>query len=162
TVEEADAVIGKPMGIPKTGIFGLLDLVGIDLGPHIAASLLSTLPADDAYRSVHRPEPLLERMIAGGLIGRKGKGRLYRTGRGGFSRGGGGGGGRPLQAMALQTGEYRPGRPARLASLEVAKSAKGGAGLRALLEHPDRGGRYAWRVLSQTLAYAAALVPAIA
>ncbi|MEK9786417.1 MAG: 3-hydroxyacyl-CoA dehydrogenase family protein, partial [Gammaproteobacteria bacterium] len=31
TVEEADAVIGKPMGIPKTGIFGLLDLVGIDL-----------------------------------------------------------------------------------------------------------------------------------
>ena len=31
TVEEADSVIGKPMGIPKTGIFGLLDLVGIDL-----------------------------------------------------------------------------------------------------------------------------------
>ncbi len=40
TVEEADAVAGKPMGFPKTGIFGLLDLVGIDLGPHIAASLL--------------------------------------------------------------------------------------------------------------------------
>ena len=31
TVEEADAIIGKPMGIPKTGIFGLLDLVGAEL-----------------------------------------------------------------------------------------------------------------------------------
>ncbi|HYH39035.1 MAG TPA: 3-hydroxyacyl-CoA dehydrogenase family protein, partial [Azospirillum sp.] len=42
TVEEADAVAGRPMGIPKTGIFGLMDLVGIDLMPHIAKSLLST------------------------------------------------------------------------------------------------------------------------
>ena len=36
-VEEADAVIGRPMGIPKTGIFGLLDLVGLDLMPHVNA-----------------------------------------------------------------------------------------------------------------------------
>jgi 3-hydroxyacyl-CoA dehydrogenase len=35
TVEEADAAMGKPAGIPKTGIFGLLDLVGLDLMPHI-------------------------------------------------------------------------------------------------------------------------------
>ena len=38
-VEEADAVLGRPLGIPKTGIFGLADLVGIDLLPHVAASL---------------------------------------------------------------------------------------------------------------------------
>ncbi len=36
SVEEADAVVGRPMGIPKTGVFGLLDLVGLDLMPHIA------------------------------------------------------------------------------------------------------------------------------
>ena len=29
TIEEADAVFGRPMGIPKTGIFGLYDLIGI-------------------------------------------------------------------------------------------------------------------------------------
>ena len=44
TVEEADAIIGKPMGIPKTGIFGLLDLVGIDLQPHVERAMLSLLP----------------------------------------------------------------------------------------------------------------------
>ena len=33
-VEEADAVMGRPFGIPKTGVFGLVDLVGLDLIPH--------------------------------------------------------------------------------------------------------------------------------
>ena len=32
---------GRPMGVPKTGIFGLLDLVGLDLMPHVARSLLA-------------------------------------------------------------------------------------------------------------------------
>ena len=31
SIEEADAIFGRPMGIPKTGIFGLYDLIGIDL-----------------------------------------------------------------------------------------------------------------------------------
>jgi len=44
TVEEADAVIGKPMGIPKTGVFGLIDLVGLDLMPHVNGSLAKSLP----------------------------------------------------------------------------------------------------------------------
>jgi len=31
SIEEADAIFGRPMGIPKTGVFGLYDLIGIDL-----------------------------------------------------------------------------------------------------------------------------------
>ena len=157
TVEEADAVAGKPIGFPKTGIFGLLDLVGIDLGPHIAKSLLSTLPADDAYRGVHREEPLLAKMIEAGLTGRKGKGGFYRLEKSG--------GKKEMQAIDLATGEYRPTVKAQLASIDAAKAAKatkGAAGLRALVEHQDRGGRFAWRMLSQTLRYAASLVPTIA
>ncbi|MGI9451783.1 MAG: 3-hydroxyacyl-CoA dehydrogenase family protein, partial [Geminicoccaceae bacterium] len=34
-VEEADLAMGRPLGIPKTGIFGLADLVGIDLLPYV-------------------------------------------------------------------------------------------------------------------------------
>ena len=79
TVEEADALSGKPMGFPKTGVFGLMDLVGIDLGPHIAASLLATLPADDGYRDVHRDLPLIQKMIAGGLTGRRRATRAAHT-----------------------------------------------------------------------------------
>ncbi|KAB2967736.1 MAG: 3-hydroxyacyl-CoA dehydrogenase, partial [Thermoanaerobaculia bacterium] len=154
TVEEADAVAGRPMGFPKTGVFGLMDLVGIDLGPHIAASLLATLPADDEYRSLHRDLPLIKKMIASGLTGRKGKGGFYRVEKGA--------GGRTKLAIDLATGDYRPSVKPSLASLDAAKAARGAAGLRALVEHPDRGGRYGWRMLSRTLAYAASLVPEIA
>ena len=31
--------MGKPFGFPSTGVFGLLDLVGLDLMPHINASM---------------------------------------------------------------------------------------------------------------------------
>lgn len=154
TVEEADAVAGRPMGFPKTGVFGLMDLVGIDLGPHIAASLLATLPPDDAYRALHRDLPLIRKMIEAGLTGRKGKGGFYRIDKSA--------GGRARLAIDLATGEYRPSVKASLASLSAARAAKGPAALRALVEHPDRGGRYAWKMLSQTLAYAASLVPEIA
>ncbi|HEY8964441.1 MAG TPA: 3-hydroxyacyl-CoA dehydrogenase family protein, partial [Alphaproteobacteria bacterium] len=41
-IEVADTIMSKPVGIPKTGVFGLIDLIGIDLMPHLAKSLLST------------------------------------------------------------------------------------------------------------------------
>jgi 3-hydroxyacyl-CoA dehydrogenase len=78
SVEEADAVMGKPIGAPKTGIFGLLDMVGLDLQPHVDASLRMALPKDDAYRSLSADFPLLTKMIAEGYTGRKGKGGFYR------------------------------------------------------------------------------------
>ncbi|MDH3919152.1 MAG: 3-hydroxyacyl-CoA dehydrogenase family protein, partial [Rhodospirillales bacterium] len=63
TVEEADAVMGRPVGVPKTGVFGLLDLVGLDLIPKVDASLAANLAPDDAYQALRRPWPLFEKMI---------------------------------------------------------------------------------------------------
>ena len=137
------------MGIPKTGVFGLLDLVGLDLMPHVAKSLLATLPPDDAYRAIHRDPELFGRMIAEGYTGRKGKGGFYRVNKAG--------GGRVKEAIDLATGSYRPTVKPALASLAAAR-----AGLPALVAHPDKGGRCARRVLLETLSYAAGLVPEIA
>ena len=148
TVEEADAVIGKPMGIPKTGVFGLMDLVGIDLQPHVQNSMLALLPKNDPYRDIYQPSKLLEQMIADGYTGRKGKGGFYRLNRED--------GKRVKEALDLRTMEYRMAIQPELESVAAGKS-----GLKALVEHPDRGGQYAWRVLSHTLSYAAALVPNI-
>jgi 3-hydroxyacyl-CoA dehydrogenase len=79
TVEEADAVAGRPIGFPKTGVFGLLDLVGIDLGPHIAKPRCSRpcRPTTPTGRSTEEP-PAARKMIAAGYTGRKGKGGFYR------------------------------------------------------------------------------------
>lgn len=137
------------MGVPKTGIFGLLDLVGIDLMPHVGRSLRANLPADDPYCVDFREPELIEKMIADGYTGRKGKGGFYRVNKEG--------GKRVKESIDLATGEYAPSRRASLASLDA-----GGRDLRVLVSHDDRGGRYAWTVLSKVLSYAAALVPEIA
>ena len=149
TVEEADAIVGRPMGIPKTGIFGLMDLVGIDLQPHVQRSMLALLPDKDLYRDLYQPSELVDQMIAEGYTGRKGKGGFYRLNRAG--------GKKVKEALDLETMTYRATIKPDLESIAAGKK-----GLRALVEHPDRGGQYAWRVLSHTLSYAAALVPDIA
>src|SRR5262249_44827067 len=149
TVEEADAGMGRPLGIPKTGIFGLLDLVGLDLQPHVDASLAPPLPKDDPSPALHRDWPLFDKMIAEGYTGRKGKGGFYRLLRDGTEK--------RLEAIDLRTGQYRPKQEARLDSVAAAKG-----GLRALVEHKDKGGRYAWRVLAGLLSYAAQVAPEIA
>jgi 3-hydroxyacyl-CoA dehydrogenase len=141
TVEEADAVAGRPFGFPKTGVFGLVDLVGLDLVPQVAASMIASLPEGDPYRARHRDEPLVAKMIAGGYTGRKGKGGFYRIDAAN--------GRKEKQAIDLATGEYRATIAPALASVEAAQRG----GPRALLEHPDRGGRFGWRMLAQTLAY---------
>ncbi|MDH3475829.1 MAG: 3-hydroxyacyl-CoA dehydrogenase NAD-binding domain-containing protein [Rhodospirillales bacterium] len=150
SIEQADAVMGRPLGVPKTGVFGLLDLVGLDLMPKVDQSLATTLAPGDAYHGIRRDWPLLEKMIREGYTGRKGKGGFYRLNTAG--------GQRIKEAISLDTGDYAPaGKPA-LESLDAAKSG----GLKALVAHGDRGGRYAWKVLSQLLGYAASLVPEIA
>lgn len=78
TVEEADAVMSGPVGIPKTGIFGLWDLVGIDLGPHLIQSMTSTLEPADPFHPLANTPQLVKEMIASGYTGRKGKGGFYR------------------------------------------------------------------------------------
>jgi 3-hydroxyacyl-CoA dehydrogenase len=150
TVEEADAVMGKPLGIPKTGVFGLLDLTGLDLQPHVDGALSQALPKTDDYQRIRRDFPLLQKLISEGYTGRKGKGGFYRMLRDEK-------GGKTLEAIDLKTGEFHPKTEARLESVEAGRQ-----GLRAVVEHPDRGGHYAWAVLSQLLSYTASLVPAIA
>ena len=145
TIEEADQIGGRPMGVPKTGVFGLIDLVGVDLMPLLSKSLTSTLPAGDPYFDTVRELPLIDRMIAEGYTGRKGKGGFYRVERSG--------GGKVKQAIDLQTGQYRPERrPAPLPSGVERDLGK-------LIAAEGKVGDYAWTVLSHVLSYAAMLVP---
>ncbi|MFS8038009.1 3-hydroxyacyl-CoA dehydrogenase NAD-binding domain-containing protein [Xanthobacter sp. AM11] len=146
-IEDADAVMGRPFGFPKTGVFGLIDLVGLDLMPHVQGSLKRALPLSDPFHATLRETPLIEKMIATGYTGRKGKGGFYRLNREG--------GQKLKEAIDLATGDYRPQGKASVAELEDG----GGRDLFAFLSAPGAGGRYARAVMARTLAYAARLVP---
>ncbi len=169
SIEVADAVMGKPVGIPKTGVFGLIDLVGIDLMPKLSESLLSTLPEDDAYRKTFVDYSFVHQMIETGYTGRKGKGGFYRLNPDAAK------GAKEKQAVDLgalhETGgavkspfsdktSYIKSEKKKAESL--GSVGAGRKGLRAVVESDDEGGRYAWAVLRDTLTYAAELVGEIA
>lgn len=149
-IEDADAVLSKPLGIPKTGAFALMDLVGLDLMPHIGRSLKETLPASDLYCQTHREVPLVQKLIEEGYTGRKGKGGFYRlvTEEDGSKR---------KEALDLGTGTYRAKRSPRLGSLDVSRE-----GLQRFFTFGDQGSEYALAVMTKTLWYALSLVPEIA
>ncbi|EGW20772.1 3-hydroxyacyl-CoA dehydrogenase/enoyl-CoA hydratase family protein [Methylobacter tundripaludum] len=149
TVEQADAVMSAPFGIPKTGIFGLLDLVGLDLIPHILGGMKLALPKEDAFHQVNFLPELVQTMIADGYTGRKGKGGFYRLNETG--------GKRVKESINLQTGGYQPSE--KFALPEVAKTQDE---LRVFLSGDDALCRFAWQVLSNTLVYSASLIPEIA
>ena len=146
SVEEADGVMGRPMGIPKTGVFGLYDLIGLDLMQDVVKSLVEALPSGDDFNRVADGIPVIGDLVSRGFTGNKGQGGFYRTRDAD--------GERVREAVDLDTGAYRALRRFDTGPLEA-------QGLRALVERPDRLGRFAWRVLSRTLSYAASLVPEV-
>jgi 3-hydroxyacyl-CoA dehydrogenase len=146
TIEEADAIMGRPFGVPKTGVFGLMDLVGLDLMPHVNASMAGALPKDDAFHAINRDVPVVPKLIAEGYTGRKGKGGFYRLNKAG--------GKRVKETVDLATGVFRPEQPAQLPEIAAA-----GRDLRKLMGAPGKVGAYAWKVMGHTMAYAAKLIP---
>ena len=150
SIEEADAVISMSFDIPKTGIFALLDLVGLDLIPHILAGMKQALPPEDVFHKVNQLPDLVQRMIDEGYTGRKGKGGFYRLNKVD--------GKRVKESVNLSSGDYHPSNKPKLECIQVLKND----GLNALLAMDDKIAQYAWRVMSKTLTYAASLVPQIA
>ena len=150
TVEEADTVTGPPMGRPKTASFRLHDLVGLDIAVAVMENSRKLLKSDESLANFEPPELLL-RLVKAGRLGRK-------TGEGFYKKVG-----KEILVLDLETFEYRPQAKVEFASLAAAKKEKTvEARLKALVEGDDKAARYAWRTLSETLAYAARRVPEIA
>lgn len=142
TAETADAVQAA-LGMPRTGVFGLFDLVGIDLVPHVWGSLMQSLPATDDLHRFNLPDDVLFRtLIANGQFGRKAGAGFYRKAADGS-----------VETLDLQTLQYRqrlepdPGLARDPATL---------------IADEGSAGRYARSVIAAVLGYAATHAPEIA
>ncbi|MCT1426342.1 3-hydroxyacyl-CoA dehydrogenase NAD-binding domain-containing protein [Corynebacterium sanguinis] len=126
--EQADTAFGKPFGIPRTGVFGLFDYVGLQVAPHIWGTLLKALPADDAMQDFGVTDsPQFKELLEKGYTG--------RTAESGFYRG-------RDEVYDFQAHDYRPKK-----SYEVPKSA------RELMESDTPEGHYARELFRLTLKY---------
>ena len=145
SIEEADAVFGRPMGIPKTGVFGLYDLIGIDLMADVLKSFIKELPESDEFQTVAKEIPLVKKLIETGYTGRKGKGGFYRMNKVENKK--------ILEAINLETGEYSSSKKINLGSERM--------DIKNLINRQDKYGEYAWSVISKIIKYASSLVPGI-
>ena len=145
SIEEADAVFGRPMGIPKTGVFGLYDLIGIDLMADVLKSFIKELSENDEFQIVAKEIPLVKKLIDTGYTGRKGKGGFYRMNKSGNQK--------ILEAINLETGEYTTSKKVDLGVETV--------NINNLINRKDKYGEYAWGVISKIIKYASSLVPGI-
>ena len=144
SIEEADAVFGRPMGIPKTGVFGLYDLIGIDLMSDVLKSFVKELPTSDVFHEVAQEIPLVKNLIENGYTGRKGKGGFYRINKKD--------GKKVLEAINLNSGDYFPSKKIDTNIEEIAI-------LKELVSRNDKYGKYAWSVISKIILYASSLIP---
>ena len=145
SIEEADAVFGRPMGVPKTGVFGLYDLIGIDLMADVLKSFIKELPENDPFQPVAKNIPLINQLIENGYTGRKGKGGFYRMNKENNQK--------ILEAINLDSGKYAPSKKIDL-QIEITD-------INNLISRKDKYGNYAWSVISKIIKYASSLVPGI-
>ncbi|AIT60618.1 3-hydroxyacyl-CoA dehydrogenase/enoyl-CoA hydratase family protein [Corynebacterium doosanense] len=140
-IELADAAFGKPVGVPRTGVFGLFDYIGIQIVPSIWDSFLGTLSKDDAFQKYDLPrERVFAWLLENGFTG--------RTGPSGFYRG-------REEALDPETLEYRPRR-------EVTDPVAQAKNISEAIAVDSEGGRYVWDVFAETLEYCAVTAPEIA
>ena len=152
SIEDADALMGRPMGIPKTGVFGLYDMIGVDLMSDVVKTLGDILPKKDVFHAVGKSNnpanDLINTMIQGGFTGLK-------SGKGGFYRAG--------EVIDLNSGSMRP------RSIELPAMAQAAAlaqqqsreTLPLMIAGNDAHTRFCRNFLGRVLSYAAALIPEV-
>ncbi len=143
TVEQVDKIVGKPMGRPKSAAFDTADLVGLDTLMHVAKNCETSLTSDEERAVFEMPE-VVRKLAARGSLGRKSGGGFYKKV------------GSEIHVVDLATLEYRAQQKVRFDSLGAVKNEEDpGKRLKLLVAADDVAGRFAWKVLSRTLAYAA-------
>ncbi len=150
SLEEVDAITGTAIGRPGTGIFGLYDLVGLDIG------IASVEGIADQLEDLQEKEKFLlpsfcYQMMRRGMLGNKTKGGFYKRI------------GKEKQVIDINTFEYRPLQPVKFASLDAAREAQTlPEKLTAFFEGDDKAAEFTWKNITRLFLYAASKIPEVA
>jgi 3-hydroxyacyl-CoA dehydrogenase len=136
-VEEADAIASGYFGMPRTGLFGLADLIGLDVLAALSEALRARLPKDDIWQDYNLAAiGAVSAMLTQGRFGRATGGGFYRKLMGS----------RAAEPIDLRTLRYRPERT------QIGAPADGE--LARFAQNESIAGRYARKLLARMGAYA--------
>lgn len=154
SIDDVDAILGPVVGRPKSAMYRLGDIVGVDLMVQMGRNLQGLLQEPEEKELFKLP-PFVEEMVKREWWGeKKGQGfyKRIKTEKG-----------REILTLDYKTLEYRARQKPAFASLEVVKGLSTPVErIRALCQGEDAASRFAWAHLSSVLSYAASRVPEIA
>lgn len=138
-----DVIFSKPMGRPKSAVFGTADIVGLDTFVHVAQNCYDTL-IDDEERDVFLMPDFVTKMVEKKYLGRKTKAGFFKRE------------GRTMFALNLETLEYEPrgDKP----KFDSTSNARGPAHVRikkVVVDGEDKAAEFAREVTLRSLAYSA-------
>jgi 3-hydroxyacyl-CoA dehydrogenase len=146
SMEQVDALMSAPVGLPSTGLYGLVDLIGLDVMDMVGKNMAANLPEGDAGHGIAALPPAEQGMLARGQLGRKTGAGFYRVTKQED-------GSKLKEVYDLTTGQWRT---AARVELDEAHSSLG-----SLLFADDMQGRFAWDLMSAAICYSADLIPEI-
>ena len=143
SVEKIDSLLSKPLGLPPTGLYGLIDLIGLDVMYSVGKNLEINLPKNDIGRNfVSLPEEE-QKLYEKGQLGRKTGGGFYRVIKNNN--------GEKLKEVYNLEKEV----------WQLANKENANASLDIILQDTPEG-NYVWNVMGASLLYASDLIPEIA
>jgi len=147
-IDEVDAIVGKALGHPGTAVFGTMDLVGLDVGYHVAKNLYDAVPDDEA-RDTFKAEPFLDKMIANKWLGNKTKQGYYKKTKDAAGK-------RVKLMLDIDTMEYVPAGKPKFDSISAAKKLENVAdSIKLVFNAEDKAGDFARAYLCKTFIYSA-------
>ena len=140
--ERIDALMSAPMGLPPTGLYGLIDLIGLDIMDFVGKNLAINLPKGDMGEAFTKFPAAEQSMLERGQLGRKTGGGFYKLTKLDD-------GSRKKETFDLDSGTWRD-------------AADAGVDVTADVMFADNAdGKFCWDIMGSTLAYAASLIPQI-
>jgi 3-hydroxyacyl-CoA dehydrogenase len=148
TVSEVDAILGTPMGRPRSAVFRTADLSGLDTLVHVADNLYENVPNDE-QRETFRVPDILREMVRRGMLGEK-------SGQGFYKRIKSSDGESTILELDLKTLEYVPQQKVRYPSIGEARNYDEPAKrMLVMLNGDDRAAELARQTTADSLLYVA-------
>lgn len=146
SIETVDALMSKPVGLPATGLYGLIDLIGLDVMDFVSRNLEANLPADDVGRQYLQLPATEMHMLGEGQLGRKTGGGFYKMVKSPEGE-------KSMEIFDLQDKSWRPMVKAQLNTAHTE--------LESLMYGHDAESLFTQQLMGTTLNYASELVPEI-